>query len=609
MKLRRLLLFVITNIYTLLFVGGNCPCEYPVNDQAEKERIDSRTRLKVCLSTTHSKLFESSFWGSFSSTSVDILPSVEINDLLAANCRILLHIFDESKDEQFRSQPCPHSCGAIPILPLSLKLIQAFVAAIRQAPTNISQTLLNSVGCSLNLQEHFINPWSNDEILRLSYSQNVEAFVIVTLSQRKLMECSEYAAMRGLSSRMNITQSLPHAPIARRVVFGVIIWIGSKSKQIVIANQLKVMRHMGEGDDVIIPWAATDALYPCRSGSTRCFGSLKKYGGFLTLSAVNSMPPGWGCAQRRPLRALSHVLRLFDPTFVVILDDDTFFNLPRFLRHTWPRLQQLEGFMSQAIMVGEMLGRTGDRGHLSKLGMFVGGAGYILNAPLLSALHEPKMPLHMGTLPWISSEISDDHNSLSRNEIPLSERIVGTERHWASLSVVLEGWENTNNFCSRRQVGEGRCMITPDVSYLSPKSIELGVRLVDFCANLLANEHTCMHSDHSLGRCVLYAAKALPINAVCHDSTIQQSKQNRSALPFSNLGIYEQYGIVDGIDGMCFTAPYCDIKRHLTCHRYGYQVNETLKERFQAQRLVTSNRHGYYKVYSSVRNGTFYDTY
>lgn len=36
---------------------------------------------------------------------------------------------------------------------------------------------------------------------------------------------------------------------------------------------------------------------------------------------------GWGCAQRRPLRALSHTLLLFDPEFVLVVDDDTYVNL------------------------------------------------------------------------------------------------------------------------------------------------------------------------------------------------------------------------------------------------------------------------------------------
>jgi hypothetical protein len=35
-------------------------------------------------------------------------------------------------------------------------------------------------------------------------------------------------------------------------------------------------------------------------------------------------------------------------------------------------------------------------------------------------------------------------------------------------------------------------------------------RLIDLCANLMAAENTCHHSDHSLGRCLVYGAH------VCH---------------------------------------------------------------------------------------------
>lgn len=39
---------------------------------------------------------------------------------------------------------------------------------------------------------------------------------------------------------------------------------------------------------------------------------------------IPSNSNGWVCAQRRPLRALSHVLLLYDPMYILLADDDTF---------------------------------------------------------------------------------------------------------------------------------------------------------------------------------------------------------------------------------------------------------------------------------------------
>jgi hypothetical protein len=36
---------------------------------------------------------------------------------------------------------------------------------------------------------------------------------------------------------------------------------------------------------------------------------------------------GWGCAQRRPLRALAHATLLYDSDFVFLVDDDSYINI------------------------------------------------------------------------------------------------------------------------------------------------------------------------------------------------------------------------------------------------------------------------------------------
>lgn len=57
-------------------------------------------------------------------------------------------------------------------------------------------------------------------------------------------------------------------------------------------------------------------------------------------------------------------------------------------------------------------------------------------------------------------------------------------------------------------------------------------------------------SDHSVGRCLLYGASAVPVGSVCH------SLAQRTQIP---RGIWV---------GMCFMTPTCDPTEQITCHRY-----------------------------------------
>ena len=75
-------------------------------------------------------------------------------------------------------------------------------------------------------------------------------------------------------------------------------------------------------------------------------------------------------------------------------------------------------------------------------------------------------------------------------------------------------------------------------------------RLVDICVRLMSSEHTCQHSDHAMGRCLLYGADAVYSNVVCE-----------SLVPLETVPSHIPLG-------MCFMAQECDVQRHVTCHRY-----------------------------------------
>eukprot|EP01033_Poteriospumella_lacustris_P004955 gene4955-3546_t len=187
--------------------------------------------------------------------------------------------------------------------------------------------------------------------------------------------------------------------------------------------------------------------------------------------------------------------------------------MPKFLLETLPRLEQsVHGFLKEPVVLGELLGRTGDRGHLSKLSLFVGGSGYIMNKPLLQALHARVLPLHNGTalkqklgrfgksiLPALHATM----DTLIHDDLSARESVVGSNDHWRLLSVFIEGVEAVSS----------------------------------------AEEE----------------------------------------------------------------SPTCDPMKQLSCHRYIYSGNAN---GWSAQRLMpqANLKHGYYKVFTSTRNGTIYDT-
>jgi hypothetical protein len=134
-------------------------------------------------------------------------------------------------------------------------------------------------------------------------------------------------------------------------------------------------------DDSVIAYAATEDLYQCHLYG-KCRGKTPR---FIPGSILRFNPPkGWACAQRRPLRSLAHVLLLYDSDFIVILDDDTYFNYDLFL-HRYGSFVYQEMFKSSIVM-GEFGGSNGDEGHISTQGIFLGGSGYVLGHALLSRL-------------------------------------------------------------------------------------------------------------------------------------------------------------------------------------------------------------------------------
>lgn len=79
----------------------------------------------------------------------------------------------------------------------------------------------------------------------------------------------------------------------------------------------------------------------------------------------------------------------------------------------------------------------------------------------------------------------------------------------------------------------------------------LAVRVVEMCTNLMAGEHTCYHSDHSLTRCLAHGVYASVYNIPCGGMQLN-----------------------DVYIGMCMGTDSCDVEHHVTCHRWAADVTD-----------------------------------
>jgi hypothetical protein len=175
---------------------------------------------------------------------------------------------------------------------------------------------------------------------------------------------------------------------------------------------------------------------------------------------------------------------------------------------------------SSPIYLGEFLGRTGPLGHLSTQGIFGGGAGYILGHKLLTILNSREIRSYGFEL-MSEMKLSKVYSDAYRS----SEQML-------ALSVLKDGWEQIHmasckSHCvlssklllhshAHHNTGGGNIkgrfnsskLIEPlkmnrnrNLSLVPNNTSEgsgfivipLAVRLIEFCSNLMANEHTCQH--------------------------------------------------------------------------------------------------------------------
>lgn len=498
-------------------------------------------------------------------------------------CQTTIQLTDDEKRKDHNI--CPTSSALISTRTVNLNNI---INSIEN-----TQILCTLTGSMLLSELTLINPLKTQVTKTFLISQLPHILKIIFA--RILMETNEKKLWHQYPQI--ITSSTP--PYARRSVQGLIIWTGSEKNKGILIDQHEMLR--GIHPDLVMGWAATDALYPCQQSDLDkgCRGKRRK--STLPRSAMSSMPKGWRCAQTRPLRALAHVLHLFDPQYIVLVDDDTYVNI-HLLRKLYSKYlysTTSSSFLPRYVL-GEFMGKIGEHGHISKIGIMGGGSGYIIGRSAILALTSyeltyfgfeisnlSKLHRHIVTEDEFRSIHHVYQHSLLQEVMELCSKPKAENSSELSYPSCVS-FEPRNRTYSQRITAWSNDSTNTSFAY-SGLSVEhdlvvsTNIRLIDLCVGILAQPSTCLHSDHSVPLCLFYGAKIEPISATCH-STV--------ANPPSNITL-----------GMCMAAERCDKETKVTCHRFKSVRDKRGEGEGGISIHPTTWRKRFYRQYSSYFDG------
>lgn len=507
--LREAVVLCIVLICSTLLHSSTCPCQdaaIEVEHYSHPNGNLSLGSLTLCVANARNAEREMLRRIVLHGIDIQFVPNV------SAKCNVLVKIGHSSNPNHNsfdRRQLCPGICRPIPEIRIMSKWLEMGVDSMTQ-DSLLSCTLTTSMLKSTSSSNGVVNDRSTSAGNSSTSLRHV-AYMLRTIFWRRIMECYENKIWRSRHTQytsLSLTDG-HHVDIARRKVSSIVIWIGSQDEIKLIEEQANVLKQFPSSDETaVIGWAATDESYPCRDSKVKCLkkGRMK----FLPQSAINYMSTGWGCAQRRPLRSLAHILLLVEPSFAIVLDGDTFLNY-KLLLHKYGSYLTQGAMVQRPLAMGELLGTWGDTGHLTKWGIYAGGAGYVIGRKALEALVAYEIKYYKGEGVGSRQQDVDDSDMFRSNQ------------QIFHLSVYREGLELSSKHCSSRatlgssRVGDSSgdsCILStkPIVSSLNSTmhgkemkrnfAIPIAVRLIDFCANLLANENTCLHRWVTLDYCL-----------------------------------------------------------------------------------------------------------
>jgi hypothetical protein len=572
-----------------LLRGQQCPCDdAPVEQDVFVlgRNLSAPDKPALCITTLDTHVLEKlrvtlqvpvhSITNSISRHEILELCSVVMNVTSLISLPSAISLYPVQAENNDRYFVCPGICRPVATVYIPQKWLEdpdSLVTSFRESNVPLTCSLASQM---VNAAHHAHGHHRHNSNIFLYH-------VLQSIFWRRLMECYEHKVWRHAHQNSNthvflkMAQAMAVTRPAQKLhtrkskpvdlrhlefplkfpVDALIIWIGSEATVDLINSQSQVLNPYPKlGANSVVGWAATDLIYPCSEGSTKCLGS-NKHLRYIPGSAINFMPAGWACAQRRPLRTLAHTLLIYDPQFVVLADDDTFVNYPLLLTR-YSRLLRQDMILSP-IYLGEFTGATGPTGHLSTQGLFAGGSGYVLGRAVIDRL--------------VDFQVSDGIYDDDGKPVQRPQDEFRSPAHYQYLSVAREGVAISQKTCSskvfstdladevfptfrdkslqlRRQApspSQNGCVITDKVTteptemyvdntngmYLANRTMDpsypyrkvvegkypTAVRLVDFCSSLMAHENTCQHRYRCAVSCSCrscYNFLSTPVTATIH---------------------------------------------------------------------------------------------
>lgn len=457
-------------LYLIVFIGCSdtlsqyqCPCSFSPLETIRNNSIRTFShvsQLHICIDTrniTNTNTLHN-FNEAIEYISKDISFTIISDDIKSNSnyCHVnlnLIHLVDSYYSQR---HICPGDCSGVPTRSFPVEYLKKNVE-------------WNNIPLTCSLTSSMIS------------SKDIKV-ILKEIALRIILECNEQKYWNVESLKL---------PIERNVIKSVIIWIGSKSNFQLIQDQSIALKDLPMlGSDGVIAWAGTDELYSCNNDAVECkFGNRKKFHRYLPRSSMSYLSKGWGCAQRRPLRALAHILLLYDPLFVVLVDDDTFVNY-QLLYKSYQYLLEDE-MIRFPIVLGELTGAEGPDGHLTLKGFYAGGAGYIIGKLALSILIKNEVYF------WKDDMIDNfrsvqqiNHLSLAYEAKELSKYCVNENMNSAHCVILQPHPSSLNNRShTYKQINKYQDIHENEADLV----LTIGTRLIDLCVNVLANENTCYH--------------------------------------------------------------------------------------------------------------------
>ncbi len=485
--------------------------------------------------------------------------AAELNSSGQIKCDVIIEVMPETAE--LASHVCPGVCLPHPrayisidaLLPepkhpekdltCSLTLEHIFASPTTNTTTTTTTTTTtdsNSNSNSTKLRKRSLNDVNvNVQVEEPNPKDSAHArlaLIIHTISRRKMEECTEREYWLPAKHKFNqlnkkTMKSLNTDYIIdppKRKVRGLIIWIGSLSRFSMARAQIEVLKSQMNipSKDRIIGWLATEEIYDCRLGTTTCttLSPQLAYYNYMPTSILNVKNAGYNCAQRRPLRSMSHVLHLFDPDFLLVVDDDTWVNIDMLKLDSGLSSLLNKDFKEKPIVMGQL---TAGR-KITRHGFFYGGAGYLIGKNVIDRLVS-------NTLygPSIYEDSFRDPTQMEKLQLmyqtAVNAREVCIDTCITNKSPTKQKGVTTNTYGDHFTFNN--------------------TRVIDICMNIMSEEHTCYASDHAISRCLAHGVYADIVHIDCSAQTLATPKG-------------------DILLGMCMGIDKCNNERQFTCHRW-----------------------------------------